>query len=42
MGSTELERAGNQVYEGLGADRVNGWSTYRLTGDNLRNLKTPD
>ena len=31
-----------RFYEGLGADRVNGWSTYRVTGDNLRNLKAPN
>ena len=29
-------------YEGLGADRVKGRFTYRLTGNNLRNLNTPD
>jgi len=30
-----------RFYEGLGVYRVNG-CTYRLTGDNLRNLKPPD
>ena len=29
-------------YEGLGAERVKGRFTYRLTGNNLRNLNTPD
>ena len=29
-------------YEGLGADRVKDRFTYRLTGNNLRNLNTLD
>ena len=31
-----------KFYREMGADRVNGWSTYRLTGDKLRRLSPLD
>ncbi len=31
-----------KFYREMGADRVNGWSTYWLTGDKLRRLSPPD